>query len=63
VRRVDGGVFIHHVDHVVTDDQITAFGKVIASAVGGQRITWEQALQQAREDRLRLVRGDTGPAS
>jgi hypothetical protein len=68
VRRVDGLVFIVHVDHVVTDDQINAFNKVIAGTVsaaldGEPPVTYEQALQGARRDRLKIVRGETGPAS
>jgi hypothetical protein len=68
VRRVDGLVFIGHVDHVVTDDQIHAFNKVIAGAVsaaldGEPPVTYEQALHEARRDRLRLAHGDTRPVS
>jgi hypothetical protein len=68
VRRVDGLVFIGHVDHVVTDDQLNAFNKVIARTVSAALmerppISYEQALHEAKRDRLRLVRGDAGPAS
>jgi hypothetical protein len=68
VRRVDGLVFIGHVDHVVTDDQINAFNKVIAGTVSaalmdGPPITYEQALHEAKRDRLKIVHGDTRPAS
>jgi hypothetical protein len=68
VRRVDGLVFIGHVDHVVTDDQINAFNKVIAGTVsaaldGEPPVTYEQALHEARRDRLGLVHGDIRPAS
>jgi hypothetical protein len=68
IRRVDGLVFIGHVDHVVTDDQINAFNKVIAGTVsaaldGEPPVTYEQALHEARRDRLKIVRGETGPAS
>jgi hypothetical protein len=34
VRRVHGLVLIDHVDHVVTEDQITAFGTRVLAAVG-----------------------------
>jgi hypothetical protein len=52
IRRVDGLVFIGHVDHVVTDDQINAFGKVVAGTVSaalaeGPPIPYEQALHEA----------------
>jgi hypothetical protein len=68
LATVDGLVFIGHVDHVVTDDQINAFNKVVAGTVSaalaeGPPITYEQALREAKRDRLRLVCGDTGPAS
>jgi hypothetical protein len=67
VRRVDGLVFIGHVDHVVTDDQLNAFNKVIAGTVSaalmeGPPITYEQALQEARRERLKVVRGGDSAA-
>jgi hypothetical protein len=60
VRRIDGLVFIGHVDHVVTDDQINAFNKVIAGTVSaalmdGTPITYEQALHEAKRDRLKTL--------
>jgi len=56
VRRVNGLVLIEHLDHVVTEDQITAFGKVIASSLPGEQpITYEQAMHQAARERLKPV--------
>jgi hypothetical protein len=33
VRRVQEMVFIQHLDHVVTDDEMQAFSKIIASQI------------------------------
>lgn len=64
VRRVHGLVLIDHVDHVVTEDQITAFGKVVASTMpGAQPITYEQAMHQASRERLKPVPRDDTPSA
>lgn len=64
VRRVHAMVLIDHVDHVVTEDQINAFGKVVASTMpGAHPITYEQAMHKAARERLKPVpRDDTPPA-
>lgn len=63
VRRVHGLVLIDHVDHVVTEDQITAFGKVVASSMPGEQpITYEQAMHQAARERLKPVPRDDIPS-
>lgn len=62
VRRLHGLVLVQHVDHVLTEDQVTAFGKVVAGRAGlGPRNTWEQALHEARRGRLTFLRGDDLP--
>lgn len=64
VRRVHGMVLVDHLDHVVSEDQINAFGKVIASTMpGAQPVTYEQTLHEAARERLKpLPRDDAPPA-
>ncbi|MBN9619465.1 MAG: hypothetical protein J0H43_06995 [Actinobacteria bacterium] len=57
VRRVNEIAFVEHVDHVVTDDQYTAFGKVIQAQVDGRELDWDDALHEAARDRLRPLPG------
>ena len=58
VRRVQDVAFVEHLDHVVTEDQYTAFGKAVQADMDGRPITWDQALHDAARDRLRVVRDE-----
>ena len=53
-------VFVE-LDHIVTGDQINAFGKVIAAHADGATLTWDQALRQAARERLTPVPRDDAP--
>ena len=61
VRRVSGMVFVEHLDHIVTDDQINAFRNIIAAHANGATLTWDQAFRQAARQRLKPVPRDDPP--
>ena len=61
VRRVSGMVFVEHLDHIVTEDQINAFGNIIAAHADGATLTWDQARRQAARQRLKPVPRDDAP--
>lgn len=61
VRRVNEIAFVEHLDHVVTDDQFAAFGKVIEAQVEGRDISWGQALHEAARNRMTAVSNETPP--
>ena len=52
IRRLPGMVFVMHVDHVVTADDLQAFGKVTAAQLDGTELSWDEALHQAARQRL-----------
>ena len=55
VRRVNDVAFIEHLDHVVTEDQYRAFGKVVQAQVDGREMSWDEAMHSAGRDRLSAV--------
>ena len=54
-------VLVEHLDHIVTEDQVNAVGKVIAAHADGATLTWDQALRQAARERLTPVPRDDAP--
>ena len=63
VRRVNGIAFVEHLDHEVSDDQYSAFGKVVEAGIEGREITWDQALHQASRERLTAIPDTPSPTN
>lgn len=59
VRRVNEIAFVEHLDHVVTDDQYGAFGKIVEAQLDGRPISWDRALHDAARERMMAVPGET----
>lgn len=61
VRRVKEVAFVEHLDHLVTDDQYSAFGKVVEAQIDGREISWNQALHEAARDLMTAVPDKSPP--